>query len=91
MVNPSIIINLFIHYVEELCKTSCKRMCKLIAKICVKNLFNQNQCKTKLSPQCFPNFFTNFFTYNANLLLSNTFHISTHPTITTTNILNSNI
>ena len=85
------IINLFVQLVEYLCKSSCKNLCKLNAKICAKKFDPQILCKNVTLPQSFTNFLANLFTSRTNLSLSNIIHISTHPTITTTNNLNSNI
>ena len=73
------------HFVDFMCKTRSKTLCKVVVKNCANLTIHNNLCKKTLSPQVFIDLITTFFTTNHYLLLINNIHISTDPTITTTN------
>ena len=72
---------------ENLCKTKCKSTSKTRVNFCAKFLTFTKNVHNSPFPLTFSNFCTNFFTTFLPLYLTNIFHYSTDPTITTTNNL----
>ena len=81
--------NFITQAVEIQCKTICKTPRKTRAIFCVLLKIHQNYVYKLFIPPTFPYFPTNFLTTTPPLSLSNLFHYSTYPTITTTNIFNN--
>ena len=70
---------------ENLCKTPCKSRGKTRALFCGNKILHQNLVQNSTFSHTFPCLSTNFFTTQSPLFLSNLFHYSTDPTITTIN------
>lgn len=75
--------------VQKLCKTQCKNTGKTFGKLCVKNSLNKKCVQKYKFYTTFSNLFHFLFTTTPPLCLRNNIHISTAPTITTTNIINN--
>ena len=82
----SLFIKKIVHSVELMCKSVCIKLCKPSEKFCAKNPLIKNSCITYYYPQPFSTIINNLFTNNYPLFVLNSFHNSTDPTITTTNI-----
>lgn len=73
--------------VEIQCKTTCKTLRKIRANFCA-NLFRFIKIVYNFTfPPTFPAFSTHFPTTTSPLYITNFFHYSTSPTITTINNL----
>jgi len=83
--------NFITQNVEALCKSLCKTPRKTRAIFCAFFKIHQNLVYKIFIPPTFPYFPTHFLTIMPPLSLSNLFHYSTDPTITTTNIFNNKI
>lgn len=80
-----------INYLFKMWKSSVKlgvnRRVKLAQNFVQNSQSLNNLCKYLTFPHSFSRFTTNFFTSHPPLYLTNLFHYSTYPTITTTNKL----
>ena len=75
----------FIQTAKNLCKTPCKSYSKTRAIFCGNVSSRQKKVQNSTFSHTFPCLSTNFFTTLSPLFISNLFHYSTDPTITTIN------